>query len=237
MFVASYILVLCISAFLLAWALAFAGARLGPALGIAIPLQHGAALFIASLSFLLVAAAPGSVLVASLALFVCPLYWRTAPRLLPPALAVLFALLNLTLPGVAPLPPLAVYAIAGVAWFALTLTHARLPDHYYRGLRPLLAALLPLAAAPLFGGPFYLALDAALIGFAALGTCRVRVASTYGHARLPLTYLYGWLVVTAACHGAYIAAGISAALWLVLLLMVTGSTPPVRRASSHDFAR
>lgn len=75
--------------------------------------------------------------------------------------------------------------------------------------RPLVAALVPLLAAPFLSAPAYIALDAAILIASLLGV----LTATRFRARLatvtPFLLIFIWLIAIAVLHGAFIPAIIS----------------------------
>jgi hypothetical protein len=218
-----YMVVICVSALLAAWAGTRLLRRIGPLVG----LQSGAGWCAAvpALGFLMVIGAPAPVLVAALLLGVmmqlAPQRLGTiVPQFLLMIAAVLIGLIGLpsiAAPYLTALPHPLLLAAAGVLWLGVLLSVTYSTDIVTSFSGATLAALAAVATAPLLvSGAGSIAFDAAIIACSLFGIFMARgTALPIGLApRLVLGLLIGYLQISALWHGAWIAAIASLALWL-----------------------
>lgn len=210
--VASYILILCISAWFTAYALLRVAERVAVLVGQPMKMPAGLSGLVALLAFLVVVNAPGPMIVGALALTGMGLIGmrRYLPHIATwgvPLIATLMAVAASPLPEIEGLPPLLVRALALLIPFGLAMGGRMLPDAMKQGSGALLACLAPLMAAPLLGAPSYLAIDAAIFAAALLGGIMAAGNDArLGLARAPMAFVLGWLIVQAGVHGAWMAA-------------------------------
>ncbi len=214
--ITSYLLILCLSAWLMAYLLLRLMDRLARLLKHPLAAAPaGVVALCSTLAFLVVAAAPAPVIVGALLLLGGQFLARQ--HYLPPValwgiplLAAALAASSVTLPAVAGAPPLLRVGVAALGLYTIALGGARLPSSLTLGAAGLLLTLLPLLAAPWLGAPSFLALDVALIGSALLGALMAcGGAASLGLARAPFGLLCGWLMLVAVSHGAWVPAAIS----------------------------
>lgn len=213
-----YAAILCLSAFLAAWA----GARLLRRMAALIPgvLPLGMAILLPASGFLMVVGAPGPVLMGALLVSGLLAYRPRTPTYGLCASAVLVGLLGFqpaTASYLSSLPFAAVLAAAGILWWGLVAL-AAWASPQARPVHGVLASLLPLVGAllqqPEAGS---ILLDAALIASACLGV----VGASGRHigyglpTHLGLALLLGYLQIAALWQGAWIAALVSMVVWVV----------------------
>lgn len=219
-----YMVILCLTAFLGAWAGVRVMRRLAPMIGVAPGI--GWCMFLPALGLLIVAGAPAPVLVAATGLALW-LRWRAArpdgivALVLAVTAAILIGLTGLT-PATAPylstVPPLAALAMAGMTWWVLALASWGMGHRTAMVAGGSLAALAALAMAPLMvPAASALTLDAAILASAVAGV--VLAGGRYYPSTLPprmgLGLLIGYLQIAAIWQGAWVAAATSSAVWLL----------------------
>lgn len=210
--VALYIPILCLSAWLAAYALLRVADRFYKLLGLRYALPAGAFVLLSVLAFLIVVAAPAPVIIGAILLAVMQM-----KQILPPVahwgvplIAAMLAASTVHLPAIANLPPLALQCLALVGIFGVTVAGHKLPDAFAPCGAGLMFALAPLIAATCLGAHSSVALDVGLIASAILGAAMAAGPhATMGLARLPLALIAGWLMVEATAGTGYIAAALS----------------------------
>lgn len=238
MFVGSYIVILALSTAFLAWVLTFGATRFGPMLPPVLNASHGTFALFSATCFLTVIGAPGPLLLGLFAFIVCDMpRVRESMRIRRwglPLLAIGFSLVNMHTPALA-ISAVALLIGAGLFWFGFTFTGRMLHPEFARGIIPVSAALLPIAAASLMGAPDYLSLDSALVLAGLCGAAFTATAyASFGASRNAYAFVIGWLILTAAAYGAYIPAAASLILWFAALTATRqGHSAPVKHA--HDF--
>jgi hypothetical protein len=214
--VTTYILVICLSAWLIAFGMALVARRFVAVLGPKAVISPALCILLPMLSFLAVVAAPPAVLMAALVLLLYALVVgvRTVAvgvRVAVPVMAAALAATNVTMPALANVPAAAMMGVAFL-WLAATgVVSLRAPDQASGLTRGYLLALLPLIAAPLMGAPSFIALDVAIIASCLLaGAMALPPYSPMAAARAPLGLILGWLILAAALGGAWLPALVSA---------------------------
>lgn len=210
--VALYIPVLCLSAWLAAYALLRVTNRFYKLLGLRYALPAGVFVLVSTLAFLVIVAAPAPVIVGAMLLG-----GMQMKRVLPPIahwglplIAAMFAASTVHLPTIAHVPPMALQCLALIGIFAVTMAGHRLPDGFTPCSSSLLLTLAPLLAAPFLGAHGSVALDVGLIASAILGAAMASgTHAAMGLARLPLALITGWLMVEATAGTGYIATALS----------------------------
>lgn len=218
--VAVYILILCLSTLFAAYASLRISQRLGWLISReTVLVSAGMMAIVAAIAFMVVVAVPAMVLVG--ALLMLGLASLQSRDMLPPfaywggvGIAVLLGVATLHLPTIVHVPAIALIAAAALGWYGISATSHHAPDALPLGTLAILAAIIPLIAAPLLGAPTSIAVDSALILSALLGALLANLPNpVLGVARAPFAYLLGWLMLQAALHGAWPAASISALAW------------------------
>ncbi|MES2984251.1 MAG: hypothetical protein V4735_03585 [Pseudomonadota bacterium] len=223
--ISSYVIVLCLSAFFAAYAFTRTGMRIAVLLGVKSAVPEGIYALLAAIAFLVVVAAPATLLVSTLLLLGTGLiglrnYLPPIARWGVPLLAALLSLSPSTMPAIAHVPQVFVQCLALVALFGLVMSATRLPDNLQQSGLGLLLALLPPTLAPLLfaSAPSFLALDAVLIAASLLGVLLARrQGGRLGLARAPLVLLLGWLMIQCVVHGAWPCALASLCLYGIAL--------------------
>lgn len=236
--VSFYIIILCISTLFTAWAMLRAGGRIAALTGQpALPLAAGTVGWLAISGFLVVVAAPASLLVASLLLLgvaALPSH-RPAARIarwvaLPAAIGL--GLIALHVPAIPGMPAMAALGACAVLWGGVTASGRYAPPTLGALTLATTATLLPLIVSPLLTPvPSHIPLDAALILSGLVGaTLASGAAGRTGAAGLPLAYLLGWLILETAARGAWLPAAISALAWGVGIAYATLHQTETHRA-------
>ena len=223
--VTSYILVLGVSAWLLAALLIYVSKRFGKLFGNPLLISPGFVLLLPLLGFLVVVAAPASMLVGCVLL--AGSHLTRAGGFVPgiarwgvPLIAALLATAHVSPPVIGHLPPVALQLGALLLLFLYALAADRLPKQLAPMSLASLVCLLPLIAAPLLGAPSFIALDALLLASVLLGANMAAIGTASAAiARQPIGLLLGWLCVTAATQGGWIPAVISLLLYGVSIAM------------------
>ena len=229
--ITSYILVLGISALLTVMGLTYVAARLGQLMGNPNLIPAGLALLLPILGFLAVVAAPAPMLIGGMLLIGAYLV-RPAGYLPPiarwgvPLVAALLTLSTITLPTIAHVPPVVFLLAAMTFIFAITFAADFTPEPFAPASTGMLICLLPLIAASLLGAPSFIAVDIVIIASAILGASILMKENSIAIARQPIALITGWLIVTAAAHGAWLPASIS--------LLVYGGTIAYAMTRNHS---
>lgn len=210
--VALYIPVLCISAWLAAYALLRVADRFYKLLGLRYALPAGIFVLLSTLAFLVVVAAPAPVIIGAI-LLACMQMKHMLPPIAHwgvPLVAAMLTAATVPLPAIANLPPMVLQCLALAGIFTITMAGYKLPDSFMPCSSGLLLTLLPLLAAPFLGAHSSVALDVGLIASAILGAAMATGAhATMGLARLPLALITGWLMIEASAGTGFIAAAVS----------------------------
>lgn len=217
--ISSYILILCFSAWLSAYLLLRVNARFCAVVGPRAAVPPGVIALVSALAFLIVVAAPASMIVGALILTIAQIV-ALRHEIAAPArwaiylLASAFAAASISFPTLAGIQPLALQALAGVVLLGISIAATRLPESLSASSLCLLVPTLPLLVAPLLGAPSYVAIDVALIASALLGAAyATKIRGSIGLARQPFALILGWLVLETAARGAWIAAALSLLLY------------------------
>lgn len=195
--------------------LIYVSKRFGKLFGNPLLISPGFVALIPLIGFLVVVSAPASMLVGCILLAGMHLtrageYLPTIARWGVPLIAGILASLSLVIPVVENAPAIALHLMALVVLFAYGFSGSLLPSRLAPVSISVLAAALPLLAAPFFGAPSYIAIDILILAGVLLGANMAAVGSaSAGIARQPFGLLLGWLAVNAATHGAWIPAVIS----------------------------
>jgi hypothetical protein len=217
--ITSYILILCLSTWMLVVGLSQAAKRLAMLLGPSAMISPALCVALPIIAFLaVVGAAPALLVAALLVLIVGVVIGDRAPTLLVrfgvPVLAALLAASSIHFPEIAKLPMPAMVGGAAMALLALLLAAEKLPTQAGPASMGVIAALLPLLAAPFMGAPSYIALDVALIVSGLLAALiALGMAIHVAPMRAPFAIITGWLIIDAAAHGAGVPAGISVLMY------------------------
>ncbi len=213
--ITSYIIVLALSGWLVAFLLTYVAKRFGKLFGNPLLISPGFVLLLPLLGFLVVVAAPATLLVGCLLLAGSHLT-RASGHLPPiaqwgvPLITAILVATHLTLPVIPRVPPLALDAAAMFVLFAYAWSAEHLPARLAPASMPVLAAALPLIATPFFGAPSFIAVDIVILASILLGTNMVAAGNaSVAIARQPFGLILGWLTVVAATHGAPIPAAVS----------------------------
>jgi hypothetical protein len=126
-----------------------------------------------------------------------------------PLIAAMLAASHLALPAIAHVPPAVVHLAALICMFTLVFAAQTTSESFAPASSGMLACLLPLIAAPLLGAPSFIAVDIVIIASSILGASMLMKENSIATARQPMALITGWLIVTAAAHGAWLAASIS----------------------------
>lgn len=213
--VTTYIIVLCLSAWLIAYGMAQVAKRLVAALGPAAMVSPTLCILLPMLAFLAVVAAPPALLVAALLLLVLPWVigaWRQHVFMRGAACVSLAALVavSVTLPVIADMPAWAMNAGAWVLLLAMLLTADYAASEAQAVSVSGLAVVLPLLIAPFMGAPSFVALDVAIMASCLLAALMALAPNAhFGPARGPFALIAGWLILEAAAHGAWVPALLS----------------------------
>lgn len=211
--ITSYIIVLCFSAWLVAYGVAQIAKRLVSLLGPAAMVSPALCIVLPMLAFLAVVAAPPALLVAALVLLAMPLLVGERERFKRRAVMMLAALLvavSVTLPVVATIPAWATMCGMFVLLFAVVFTADYTAQDAHAVHGSMLIVWLPLLAAPFMGAPSYIALDIAIMASCLLAASMALLSSTsFASARGPLALITGWLILETAAHGAWVPALLS----------------------------
>lgn len=213
--ITSYIIVLALSAWLLALLLIYVTKRFGKLFGNPQLISAGFVLLVPLLGFLTVVAAPPTMLVGCILLAGAHLtraggYLPPIARWGVPLIAGVLAGTHMVLPVIAQIPPIVPHLAALLALFAYAWSADHLPTRLAPASLGILACAIPLLAAPFFGAPSYIAVDIVILASVLLGTNMMAKADvSIAIARQPFGLILGWLTATAAMQGAWIPATIS----------------------------
>jgi hypothetical protein len=227
MFTTAYIIILVVSTAIAAWAMGAMTARIQRMHKAAPPLlSAGSIAMAATVVFLMVVAAPPSLVMGMLVLTLATS--ELGRRYLPPyaswALPLLFVVFtahSLHPPDLlSSLPPLLITTGLVLAWFGFTQSGNLLPAALPATTFGLAFVLLPLIIAPLLtSAPAYLPLDGALLLTGLAGVWSTRLTPlNIGPARPAIALLIGWMILIAACQGAWVISALSLGIWAALLV-------------------
>lgn len=226
--VSAYIVILCLSTFLAAWAAARIALRIIAMLRLSIDPPLGLFATVAAILFLTVVGVPAMVLVGAIILVIGSVLAARHPlprtaQLGIPCIAVMLGHATLALPSALPLSPLAASAAIIVAWVGFTFSSRALPPSSRVGSLGIIACLAPMLAAPLlFPAPDWLAIDSLLIAAAFAGIAVIRPATpSLAMAYPSCAFLLFWLLLQAALHGAWPLALISLLAWILAIAYAT----------------
>lgn len=217
--ITSYILILCVSTWLLVAGVSQAAKRLVKLLGPAAKIPLALCVMLPIIGFLVVVAAAPAMLVGALVLVVVGVAVgvdaaSVLVRFGVPAFAALLAASSIHFPQIEKMPAAVVMLGALMALTAMVLAAEHAPVRLSDAAMGTIAALLPLLAAPFMGAPSYIALDVALIASGLLAALMVLPSSTALAAlRAPFALIAGWLIIESAVAGAWVPAVLSVAAY------------------------
>ena len=228
--IAVYIFIICFSAGLAAWAGLRLWQRVKPLLGN--PQGHsGSCAVLPVIAFLIVVGAPASVLLGALASLLIVMLnphamQSVTMRIVWAAAMVGLALIFITPPqaklfGVVPLPVL--YGASFVIWVGVIFAWVQTAKPLQSFALIVIFTCLPLAFTPLLiHKTSSVATDAAIIASAWLGALLVAKFHDMSGiaAQLAMAVILGYLQITAIWQGAWIAGGLSIAVWLGAIFIV-----------------
>jgi hypothetical protein len=234
--ITTYILVLGVSAWLLAFLLLYVSKRFGKLFGNPQLVSAGFILLLPLLGFLTIVAAPPTMLVGCILLAGAHLtrtggYLPTIARWGVPLIAAVLAGTHLPMVSIVHIPPIVPHLAALLVLFGYAWSADYLPSRLAPASIGILACAIPLLAAPFFGAPSYIAVDILILSSALLGAnMMVGADASIIIARQPFGLILGWLAVAAATYGAWIPAVISLLIYGAFLAKTLATSSMEREA-------